>query len=195
MTWGYRVRLTSLVASFLRRSSFKPLTLLSLVALIACSASDGGQPAPHEKVGESHAALCTAATITASIASPAPLNATVRLTANASCGTASPEYRFAWQMGGSDATTFGFINDWSSSNFVDWNTTQFSGSYTLYAYARSAGGTNFESAAILGSYLVGPVCGTTSFPMSPAPVIRPPPPPGTQFTFSPTSPFSFRAPP
>jgi hypothetical protein len=129
------------VTAGLREISRRRVTVFVLLALAACSAGDRSQSVPQENVGESRAALCTATTFTPSVASPLPLNATVRLTASASCGTASPEYLFMWQMGGSAATTSGYINDWSPSNFVDWNTTGLpSGNYNLYAFSRSSGG-------------------------------------------------------
>lgn len=176
MIWGSWDR--SKTALFSQRQAARWRATSVVLACIAFACSSGSSEDAPEDVGESSTPLCTNTTFTLSPNSPIPQDATVRLTASASC-TGPARYQFVWQMPGSESTTQGIIQNTSPINYADWNTTGISGKYNLYAWSS----TDVAANSAIQSVLVGRTCGTSTLSASPAPSTIPAL--GTPLTFAP----------
>jgi len=156
------------------------------VAVVLCLGLQACSPGTSsESLGEQRALLCGSVTLSLGTPSPVATGAQVPLSASASCGGATAEYKFAYQWP-SNPSQVVTIRDWASQNTATWNTTTVpAGNYTVYVFARTVGSVNSETQTSVGNYLVGPVCNVA--PLSASPPASPPNPVGTTVSLSASS--------
>lgn len=98
--------------------------------------------------------VCSSVTLATSPVSPQQPGTLVGLTATASCGGATPEYRFFYQN--SQATGYTEIRPYGTSATANWSTTGLAGgTYTLLVQARVLGNGSSGEASGFGIYKLG----------------------------------------
>jgi hypothetical protein len=91
------------------------------------------------------------ATLTPSVSSPRAANTTIRWTANATGGTATP-YQYQWVL--FDGTTWINLTNWVTTNTYDWAPVTPSASYRVGVRVRSDGNTGAAETTVIQPFVI-----------------------------------------